>query len=146
MPVTWLGIDARDNEIKARFTNYDDANFWANEVEYPVKLVKDAYDLNWEEGRWSDGKFEDVGCGVSDRCLECPLPVCVFDVSARPDKMIKRARMYRNIQQIGDTYHHVTRAARKLAALENMTVRGALNNIQAYNRAGGDFERFVLGS
>lgn len=37
----WIGIDARTNQVTKVFKGFTAANNWANDVEYPVRILSE---------------------------------------------------------------------------------------------------------
>ena len=37
-------------------------------------------------------RYQDEGCEVADSCLNCPLPVCIYDEPGGKQRLVKRQR------------------------------------------------------
>jgi len=87
-----------------------------------------------------EGIYEDAGCPIHPKCLECPLPVCVYDMGAKQGTIGGynfRATIYPIVKQATD--------ANELAKLIDRDTREAFRILAQYRKAKGDFVRFVLG-
>jgi len=96
--------------------------------------------LSRDFGHWElEGIYEDKGCPVHPKCLECPLPVCVYDLD--PPKRIvsgyfNRAKYHKLIQQ--------TNSAKHFAELAGIHIVYARLLLQYYRKVNGDYAKFIL--
>ena len=52
-----------------------------------------------------ESAYADIGCPVYPKCLECPMPVCVLDLTERSGTLggyFHRARLYKSTSEVGD--------------------------------------------
>lgn len=83
---------------------------------------------------------EDTGCPIAPKCLECPMPFCVFDVTERSGKIggyFHRARLYPLILEGKD--------AHQLVELDGMNISTAYEMRTMFKKVKGDYVKFVLG-
>lgn len=96
------------------------------------------YDTELSTRDHSSG-YKDTGCFIAPKCLECPLPACVFDEDTRGKfkGYYKRAMLYPYLQQSNNS--------RELAELANINRGNAQRYIRMYQKAGGDYLKFIIG-
>lgn len=83
-------------------------------------------------GKWEqEGIYKDTGCALHDKCLTCPLPECVYGDTLR----FNRAVVYPIISS--------TMSREELATKANVSIRTAQRFLVRYNKAGGDFGKFI---
>lgn len=80
--------------------------------------------------------YKDTGCFIAPKCLECPLPACVYE-DRKLNGYTKRAKLYSYIQQ--------TNSGSELAELANITKDSARRYLRIYCKAGGDYLKFIMG-
>jgi len=95
--------------------------------------------LNRDFGQWDvDGIYADNGCPIHPKCLECPLPMCVYDLDLDQQALqgyFNRAKKFHLVKKAKDAHH--------LAELANIHIRSAYRIMRLYKKVEGDYARFI---
>jgi hypothetical protein len=73
-------------------------------------------------------QYNDTGCEFSETCLNCPLPVCVFDEPGGKRRFVKRNRAV----EMAQLHHKAGKSVRELAVIfgvSTRTVQRALKSV-----------------
>lgn len=75
--------------------------------------------------------YRDTGCYISESCLNCPLPVCRYDMPTkrpRPDTVLRRTRILQHTR--------LGRRPNEIAAIEGTCMRTVYNTLRLARREG----------
>jgi len=85
-----------------------------------------------------DGAYVDDGCPMHPKCLECPLPCCIYDLELSDNALhgyYTKAKLFPLIEQTG--------SAKELAIASGMNVRTAFRMRKMYQAADGNYVKFI---
>ncbi len=74
-------------------------------------------------------QYPDVGCEFSPTCLNCHLPVCVYDEPGGKQALLKRRRMEEMIRLFKDG-----NSVKELAVIFNVSVRTVQRTLKSARR------------
>jgi len=85
-----------------------------------------------------NGAYVDDGCPMHPKCLECPLPCCIYELDVSDNALhgyYTKAKMFPLIQQ--------TETAKELAEVSGMNIRTAFRMRKDFKAVDGNYVKFV---
>jgi len=88
---------------------------------------------------FQEGIYQDTGCPIHPKCMECPLPQCIHDLRISTRQLqayIQMAKVYPLVK--------ATRSVKELSSAAEVTQHQAYVLKNQYNRVHGDYVGFIL--